>query len=93
MRGTHGPDRRLTRQPGRRPPLRDAVPGALRRGWPGISGELAQGRPGPVALPCPALVTEVRFAPAPGPLEAEVPESGKLLAAARLALGAAAPPG
>lgn len=65
----------------------------------GHFGEVVQGRigaRGPVALvtlPCPVLVTEVRFRPAPGPLEATVADSSKLLAAARLTLGAVAPNG
>ncbi len=65
----------------------------------GHFGELAQGRLGPggpvalVSLPCPALVTEVRFRPAPGGLSADVPEAAKLLAAAALVLAQVAPPG
>ena len=65
----------------------------------GHFGELVQGRlgrGGPVALvtlPCPALVTEVRFRPAPGPLETAAPDSAKLTAAAGLALRAMASPG
>lgn len=58
----------------------------------GHFGELVQGRlgaEGPVALitlPCPALVTEVRFRPGPGPLRADEAISAKTLAAARHAL-------
>ncbi len=65
----------------------------------GHFGELAQGRLGPggpvalVTLPCPALVTEVRYRPAPGALVADVGEAAKLSAAAALVLARVAPPG
>ncbi|MCL5775630.1 propanediol utilization protein [Limibaculum sp. FT325] len=59
----------------------------------GHLGELAQGLAAPggpvalVTLPCPLLVTEVRYTPAPGPLRSDEAIAGKALAAARGALG------
>jgi uncharacterized protein involved in propanediol utilization len=80
-------------------PCPDACPEPCAARVAGHFGELVQGRlgrGGPVALvtlPCPALVTEVRFSPAPGRVETTAPQSAKLLAAAELALRAVAAPG